>query len=157
MKHHMIGYGTRYTSVPTMPDGRLARTVVTAKRVVFEHQEGHVSPPLMRDLEEFSRHLSMSGMYVLDLAKLGVLPASDSYIERVPDHLMCQLCTFGLRRGTVAGRPFWEFRVRASMMSAEIASELNGVVFPGFFGAVVPIQRPPAREPEACDFGLVAA
>lgn len=139
----MRGYATWYFILPSVPDGRLARAVVSQNMVFFEHHEGHVSPVLLRDLEEFSRHLSCSGMYVLDLSRLGVTPASDSYIERIPDDLMCPLCTFGLRRGEVNGRPFWEFQVRASMMSAEIADELNEVVFPGFFGAVVPAPEEP--------------
>lgn len=143
----MSRYSTFHVIEPSLPRGRLAHVGVTLapqghmSRITYMHLAGHIAPALLEDLAEMSRHLARS-VFFFDRDRLGRRPVWDSWIERVPSDLLLPLVTFTLRKGVCDGRDFYEFRCRDSMITRDLADELNNRVYPSVYGALLPRQVP---------------
>ncbi|WP_340376449.1 hypothetical protein U5640_15880 [Streptomyces sp. SS7] len=105
-------------------------------------RNGHMAPELVRDLDEYFRHLAHSDVYEMVPERAADPPEFITTYERVdPEHL--PLRTFAVR---VRG-PHYLFVVRADMMSAEALDEMNGEFLPPQQGALRTVERrPPALQ-----------
>ncbi|MFF5372572.1 hypothetical protein [Streptomyces sp. NPDC013187] len=120
-----------------LPDSRLvqARWTPAPGGIRSDHLllAGHVHPTLLRELDEFFRHLAHSNLYVLRPELAATPPEFRVQCERVdPDRL--PLRTFGIRISR--DRKDYLFCVRADMMSAALVREINTDFLPAQQGAL---------------------
>ncbi|MFF5520169.1 hypothetical protein [Streptomyces coeruleorubidus] len=120
-----------------LPDSRLvqARWTPVPGGIRSDHLllAGHVHPTLLRELDEFFRHLAHSNLYVLRPELAAAPPQFHVQYQRVdPDRL--PLRTFGVRISR--DRKDYTFCVRADMMSAALVREINADFLPAQQGAL---------------------
>ncbi|MEE1835787.1 hypothetical protein [Streptomyces sp. SP17KL33] len=124
---------TRFTSLwdtaPTLPDGHLIRNEFTPiTRGLLSHvimRAGHVSPRLLRDLDEYFRHLARTDLLEIVPERAGDPPEFVTNYEAVPASLLPGR-TFAVK---VTGSHYL-FLVRADMMSQSLVDEINDDFLP---------------------------
>ncbi|MDW4905600.1 hypothetical protein RB628_09635 [Streptomyces sp. ADMS] len=133
----MPRFRTFWQIADTLPDSRLvqARWTPVPNGIRSDHLflARHVHPTLLRELDEFCRHLAHSNLYVLQPELAATPPEFRVHYERVdPDRL--PLRTFGIRISR--DRKDYTFCVRADMMSAALVREINTDFLPAQQGAL---------------------
>jgi len=133
---HVSGYTVNHRLASgNLPDQHLAAVRWAPGRILVEFHAGHMHPELLRDLDEYFRHLSHSSLLVMAPERIADPPDWDLWYERVsPED--APLCTFALSRGRHNGRDYYRFRVRADMMSQELVDEMHNWQLPHAGGLV---------------------
>lgn len=134
---HMPRFRTFWQTADTLPDSRLvqARWTPVPNGIRSDHLflARHVHPTLLRELDEFCRHLAHSNLYVLQPELAATPPEFRVHYERV-DSDRLPLRTFGIRISR--DRKDYTFCVRADMMSAALVREINTDFLPAQQGAL---------------------
>jgi hypothetical protein len=133
----MPRFRTFWRIADTLPDSHLvqARWTPVTNGIRSDHLflARHVHPTLLRELDEFCRHLAHSNLYVLQPELAATPPEFRVHYERVdPDRL--PLRTFGTKISR--DRKDYTFCVRADMMSAALVREINTTFLPVQQGAL---------------------
>ena len=127
---------------PELPDDRLSRQHVTPAGVVTEYREGHISPHLVRDLDELFRHVSYSSAFAFNPEPApGAQPDWELQYEAV-DSVHLPLCTFAFARSQLGGRDFYTVQVRSDMISSALLREINDHLIPESAGLVSYTEAP---------------
>lgn len=130
-------YRAHMMPVPWLPDGRLASMIVRPGLYQRRYLAGHISPTLLRDLNEYARHISHSSLLTLQPERVGDPCEWDGWYERVPGSFMpLTTCNLKFKRGRAGGRDCFIVHVRADMMSEALCRELNEITIPETSGAL---------------------
>ncbi|MFF6781208.1 hypothetical protein [Streptomyces sp. NPDC012510] len=144
----MPRFRTFWQIADTLPDSHLvqARWTPVPSGIRSDHLllAEHVHPTLLRELDEFCRHLAHSDLYVLRPELAATAPEFRVQYERVDPDLL-PLRTFGIRISR--DRRDYTFCVRADMMSAALVREINTDFLPVQQGAL----RLRGSDPEAAE------
>lgn len=128
-------YRVNHLLVPYLPDGHLTMNVYDPEailhggRVQGLYLEGHMSPPFVRDLDEFHRHVARCGLLVPGGANEDF---TVEFVRVAVEHL--PLMTMDVRTGIEHRTRWLEIRVREDMVSKELIKELNEWSIPHYRG-----------------------
>lgn len=117
--------------VSNLPGDALIRVTTGHAYYKAECLQGHISPGLLRDIEELARHI-VRGMH-LRPDRFGKAPKSSVRCVRVSASRL-PLINCGVRHKNVDGHSCYDVYVRESMMTAELCEQINECAIPQTFG-----------------------
>lgn len=133
-------YYTHHLVKPKLPDDRLVWVHLRGHVMDFDYREGFAHPELVRDLDEFSRHIARSKVW--ELSETPPCKAEwTANFDSAPDSEMA-LWTASFRVRWSCGTPHIEILYRRGLMAPELAGELNEYVMPEVCRLLVPIKKP---------------
>lgn len=150
----MTHFRTHWSSGLYLPDNRLIdltwSTTERGLRCDFLWRAGHIHEDLLRDLDEYFRHLAHTDAFDV-FPERGADPPEffTNYVRVAPERM--PLRTFGLK----VRRNHYLFAVRSDMMSAAACAEMNDHLLPSTQGALR--TRQPATVTEPSVDGLLDA